>query len=724
MPSIANLRRKVPQNKIGKRLPLSSRRKALALCERLREYLGEPEVADVYRAYQYAALAHRGQRRQSGEAYVQHPIAVADSLVDLGFDSRTLIAALLHDVIEDTPTAKEDITEQFGADVAKLVDGVSKIGQLQFEDREHAEAENLRKMLMAMSEDVRVIIIKLADRLHNMRTMAAMRANKRVRISRQTMDIYAPIANRLGLYDWSQELEDLSFRYIYPKRHKAIKDELKSREGNRKAIVLKLKTALADALIAHDLDAEVFGRRKTVFSIYKKMRAKRRSFNELYDIYGFRVIVATADECYRALGIMHNTFKPIPGRFSDYVAIPKVNGYQSLHTIVFGPFGESIEIQIRTGEMDRIAEDGVAAHWMYKSEQKKFENPQNYTRQWLRELLDPARETGNPTDFLEHLKTDLYPDKVYVFTPKGDIMKLPRGATALDFAFSVHTDIGIHCSGARINHQLVSLPTVLRNGDHVEIITNNRVIPTATWLNYSVTGRARSAIRGYLKNQRREDALKLGKTLLGHALKTRWFGRKKVELELRDKLLSDLKLEIWDDLLISIGFGNRLAELVARQIDSLGGEGREPAGEQPLLIKGAEGILVNYARCCRPIPGDAVLGVFTAGQGLTVHTTACPNINELRKQPDKCLLVEWHDEIGKVFPVGMRVQGINGKGAFANVALAIADAGANIDHVSIDEGGATIYSMHFVIEVKDRIQLAQVIKQVRKRKGVRKVTRE
>ncbi|MBT5031890.1 MAG: bifunctional (p)ppGpp synthetase/guanosine-3',5'-bis(diphosphate) 3'-pyrophosphohydrolase [Proteobacteria bacterium] len=724
MPSIVNLRRKAAQNNFGKRLPLSSRRQALALCERLRGYLDESEVEDVYRAYQYAALAHRGQRRQSGEAYVQHPLAVTDSLVDLGFDGRTLIAALLHDVIEDTPTAKEDINEQFGADVARLVDGVSKIGQLQFDDREHAEAENLRKMLMAMSKDVRVIIIKLADRLHNMRTLGVMRASKRVRISRQTMDIYAPIANRLGLHEWSQELEDLAFSYIYPKRHKAIKDELKSREGNRKAIMRKLKKMVSDALSEHSLKAEVLGRRKSVFSIYKKMRAKRRSFNELYDIYGFRLIVSSVDECYRALGVMHSTFKPIPGRFSDYVAIPKVNGYQSLHTVVFGPFGESIEIQVRTAEMDRVAEDGVAAHWMYKSEQQTFENPQNYTRRWLKELLDPERHTGNPTDFIEHLKTDLYPDKVYVFTPEGDIMKLPRGSTALDFAFSVHTDIGRHCSGARINHQLASLPTVLRNGDHVEIITNSRVFPTATWLNYAVTGRARSAIRGYLKNQRREDALKLGKTLLHHALKTRWFGRKKVKPELRNKLLADLKLESWDALLISIGFGNRLAELVARQIDALGGAGREPAEMQPLVIKGAEGILLNYARCCRPIPGDAVLGIFTAGQGLTVHTAACPNSTELRKQPDKCLLVEWHDEIKKVFPVGLLVQGLNAKGVFAGVASAIADAGANIDHISIDERDAAIYSMHFIIEVKNRVQLAQVIKQVRKKKGVRKVTRE
>jgi RelA/SpoT family (p)ppGpp synthetase len=455
------------------------------------------------------------------------------------------------------------------------------------------------------------------------------------------------------------------------------------------------------------------------------MRNKRRSFEELNDIYGFRVIVENVDECYRALGVIHNTYKPIPGRFSDYVAIPKENGYQSLHTVVFGPFGDNVEVQIRTHEMNRIAEGGVAAHWIYKSEGETEITSRQLSRQWMLELLDPARQTGNPREFLEHLKTDLFPDEVYVFTPRGDIKKMPMGATALDFAYAVHTDVGMHSAGARVNRELASLPTVLNNGDTVEIITSKSAHPTAIWLNYAITGRARSAIHHYLKNQRREDALKLGKRLLGRALKTRRFGRKTIPVEMRDHLLDQLGIESWDDLLIDIGFGNRLPDMVARQmLPPSRSQADSRAGDDALLIRGAEGMLVNYARCCRPIPGDSLIGSFTTGHGLVVHTADCPNTVELRKQPDKCLMVEWHAKTKKEFPVRLRVTTENRRGVFGTVATAIAEQESNINQVEVDEGDGRIYNLRFVIEVRDRVHLAKVIRGIRTLDFVTRVVRE
>lgn len=706
-------------------LPLSSRKSALALCDQLADYLDKDAVADVFRAYQFASEAHTGQRRHSGESYIHHPIEVAATLAELKMDSRSIIAALLHDVIEDTPTAKEEIAREFGEDIAVMVDGASKIGQIDFESKEQAEAENFRKMLLAMSKDIRVIIIKLADRLHNMRTLGSMRPEKQRRISSQTLNIYAPIANRLGLYHWSRELEDLCFSYMYPKRHNAIVKALKKRDGNRKAIVNRLRNAISDSLKEAGLEAEVLGRRKNVYSVYKKMRNKRRSFEELHDIYGFRIIVETVDECYRALGVIHNTYKPIPGRFSDYVAIPKENGYQSLHTVVFGPFGDNVEVQIRTHEMNRIAEGGVAAHWLYKSEGNTEINSQQLSRQWMLELLDPVRQTGNPTEFLEHLKTDLFPDEVYVFTPGGDIKKMPMGATALDFAYAVHTDVGMHSAGVRVNRELTSLPTVLNNGDTVEIITSKSAHPTAAWLNYAITGRARSAIHHYLKNQRREDALKLGKRLLGRAMKTRRFGRKTIPVEMRDHLLDQLGIETWDDLLIDIGLGNRLPDMVARQMLPPSRTTTETGeSDDALLIRGAEGMLVNYARCCRPIPGDPLIGSFTTGHGLVVHTADCPNTVELRKQPDKCLMVEWHEKIKKEFPVRLRVTTENRRGVFGTVATTIAENESNINQVEVDEGDGRIYNIRFIIEVKDRVHLARVIRGLRSLDSVTRVVRE
>jgi guanosine-3',5'-bis(diphosphate) 3'-pyrophosphohydrolase len=715
---------------VAKRFFSPSPEKAIrAVCEgRLVSYLSREAIDDVYSAFRFAEKAHRGQVRRTGEHYIHHPIEVADTLAELQMDSRSIIAALLHDVIEDTLASKADIIEKFGEDVALLVDGVSKIGMIRFDTKEHAEAENFRKMLMAMSQDVRVMIIKLADRLHNMRTLAVMRPEKQKRISRQTLEIYAPIAERLGLYSWAQELQDLCFRYLYPKRHSAISKALAQRQGNRKRVVEKLTQALQTTLDQSNLeDFTVQGRRKTVFSIYKKMSKKHRSFDEIHDLYGFRIIVKSADDCYRALGVVHNVYKPIPGRFADYIAIPKANGYQSLHTVVFGPLGDNIEVQIRTIAMDHIAEAGVAAHWIYKSDASESQQSNHLARQWLLDLLDPEHHSGNPVEFLEHLKTDLYPDEVYVFTPKGDIKKMPRGSTALDFAYAVHTDVGNHCTGARINKCLASLPTQLNNGDSVEITTSKSSWPNTSWLSYAVTARARTSIRNFLKAQTREDALKLGKRLLAGATKQRLFGRRRISKDVQTKLLEKLNLPDWSELLIDVGFGHRLPDMVARQIaqlsDTENPDGKQ-LGQEALVIRGSEGLLVTYSKCCFPIPGDAVLGTFTAGHGLVVHTSDCPNISELRKQPDRCLLVDWDEMLDQKFSVKLQVRVRHEAGAFAHVATAIAENDSNIYHVDLHDGSESLRLMDFIIDVKDRVHLARIMKQIKRLPTVAKVIRK
>lgn len=715
---------------MAKRFFSPSPEKAIrAVCEgRLVSYLSREAIDDVYSAFRFAEKAHRGQVRRTGEHYIHHPIEVADTLAELQMDSRSIIAALLHDVIEDTLASKTDIIEKFGEDVALLVDGVSKIGMIRFDTKEQAEAENFRKMLMAMSQDVRVMIIKLADRLHNMRTLAVMRPEKQKRISRQTLEIYAPIAERLGLYSWAQELQDLCFRYLYPKRHNAISKALAQRQGNRKRVVEKLTQALQTTFDQSNLeDFTVQGRRKTVFSIYKKMSLKHRSFDEIHDLYGFRIIVKSVDDCYRALGVVHNAYKPIPGRFADYIAIPKANGYQSLHTVVFGPLGDNIEVQIRTIAMDHIAEAGVAAHWIYKSDASESQQSNHLARQWLLDLLDPEHHSGSPVEFLEHLKTDLYPDEVYVFTPKGDIKKMPRGSTALDFAYAVHTDVGNHCTGARINKSLASLPTQLNNGDSVEITTSKSSWPNTSWLSYAVTARARTSIRNFLKAQTREDALKLGKRLLAGATKQRLFGRRRISKDIQTKLLEKLNLPDWTELLIDVGFGHRLPDMVARQIaqlsDTENPDGKQ-LGQEALVIRGSEGLLVTYSKCCFPIPGDAVLGTFTAGHGLVVHTSDCPNISELRKLPDRCLLVDWDEMLDQKFSVKLQVRVRHEAGAFAHVASAIAENDSNIYHVDLQDGSGSLRLMDFIIDVKDRVHLARIMKQIKRLPTVTKVIRK
>ena len=709
--------------RISPRVP---RKPASALCDKLSEYLDDQAIEDVYHAYLFGAQAHQGQRRLSGEPYINHPIAVAEILSELRLDSRSIIAAILHDVIEDTSTPTETVAQEFGDEVAHLVDGVSKISQIEFDSKEHAEAENLRKMLLAMSRDIRVILIKLADRMHNMRTLDALPISKQRSIARQTLDIYAPIANRLGLHQWSRELQDLSFHHIYPNRYRAIAKALKKREGNRKAVVKKLRVSIERELHQSGLEAMVLGRKKSVYSIYKKMSRKHRSFDELHDIYGFRIIVNSVDDCYRALGAIHNLYKPIPGRFTDYIAIPKANGYQSLHTVVFGAFGESLEVQIRTEDMNRIAEAGVAAHWIYKSGADSSAKPPQLARQWLLDLLDTQQQTGNPREFLEHLKIDLFPDEVYVFTPKGDIKKLPRGATALDFAYAVHTDIGNRCAGARINRELVSLPTVLNNGDHVAIITSDTAHPTPTWLNYAVTSKSRATIRNYLKSQQRYEAVNLGKRLLDRAIKTRRFGRKKLTDEQRRMLLDTLGVDNWDDLLSDIGSGKRLADMVAKQLlppPSHKDKEAKSEDDQPLAIRGSEGMLINYARCCNPIPGDPIVGFFTTGRGIVIHTTGCPNAKHYRKQPDKWIPVEWDVEVFGNFPVNLRVEVHNQRGVLARIASVIAEQDSNINNVNVDERDGQFPVIRFIIEVADRVHLARILRQIRTEPSVVRVAR-
>jgi len=701
------------------------------LCDLLETYLGDKEITEIYRAYLFGAEAHQGQHRRSGEPYIYHPVAVARILAEMHLDTKSIQAALLHDVIEDTPTAKEQIASEFGKDVANLVDGVSKIDQIAFNNREEAQAENFRKMLMAMARDIRVIIIKLADRLHNMRTLNHMPGKKRKSIAQQTLDIYAPIANRLGMHQWARELQDLAFANLFPNRYTALSKAMKRRQGNRKAIVKKIESAIRKQLTQHGLDAKVFGREKNIFSIYEKMRGKRRSFEDVYDVFGLRVVVPTPDDCYRALGVVHGLYNPIPGRFKDYIAIPKANGYQSLHTVVFGPYGQSIEVQIRTEEMHRVAEVGVASHWLYKSGEAEKGNgvggrAHDLAREWLLELLETQQQAGSSREFLEHLKIDLFPDEVYVFTPKGHIKKLPRASTALDFAYAVHTDIGNRCVGARVNGEPAPLRTVLRNGDHVEILTSANGAPHPSWLNYVVTSKARATIRGYLKGQRRKESVRLGRRLLKKELKQ--LGVRKVGDAEKAALLKSTNLQDWDELLADIGMGNRYALVVARQLHGerpaeSPAEGAAAGVSPPLVIRGTEGMMVTFARCCRPIPGDPILGFLTAGRGIVVHTEDCPNVSEFRKQPEKWIDVQWERGIHGTFAVTIRVESLNKRGVLAQLASVIAEAESNIENVTLTDRDGIYTSIIFTIEVRNRRHLAEIMRRLRVQEPVVRINR-
>ncbi|GMR20099.1 MAG: bifunctional GTP diphosphokinase/guanosine-3',5'-bis pyrophosphate 3'-pyrophosphohydrolase [Gammaproteobacteria bacterium] len=692
----------------GRRLLISE------LCDYLEPYLDKQTVSQVYEAYLFGAEAHKGQRRHSGEPYIYHPLEVARILADMHLDGPSIIAAILHDVIEDTGTAKEQLAEKFGEDVAELVDGVSKIGQIKFSSKEEEQAENFRKMLLAMARDIRVVIIKLADRLHNMRTMSPLSREKQRRIAHETMDIYAPIANRLGVHQWAQELENLAFSTLYPLRYAVLKKTMLKRHGNRKAIVAKVRDAIVGQLKQEKLDAEVTGREKNLYSIYKKMHEKTLTFDQIYDVYAFRISVETVDACYRVLGIIHSLYKPIPGRFKDYIAIPKVNGYQSLHTVVFGPFGLSIELQIRTKDMHRVAEAGVAAHWLYKSGSDDNGQMQQQALRWLQDLLEIQQKAGNPREFLEHLKIDLFPDEVYVFTPNGEIKKLPRGSTIVDFAYDVHTDVGNRCVGGKVNYQLMPLRTQLRNGDHVEIIMSEWGRPSPSWLNYVVTSRARAHIRNFLKTQQSEESVSLGERLLDKATSSMGMELNDVPQKLRKPLLKSLKIKKWDALLEEIGLGERMAEVVARQlVPDAKGVSIENADAVGLNIRGTEGVAVTYGRCCHPIPGDSILGFLSAGRGIVIHTDDCPNVSLFRKRPERWVDVEWEEQTTGVFPVSIRIETRNQRGVLASVAAAISEMDANIDTVNMDDRDGGYTSINFTLEVRDRIHLARIMRRIR-----------
>lgn len=703
------------------------------LCRRTRSYLESDQIKKVRKAYRFGAAAHEGQTRQSGEPYIQHPLEVAKILADMRMDHETLVAAILHDVIEDTPVVKDRIVEEFGAEVADIVDGLSKLTQIEFESHAEAQAQNFQKMLMAMADDIRVILVKLADRLHNMRTLGALAPQKRRRIARETLDIYAPIAQRLGMNAIRLELEELGFQALYPLRHGVLTRVIHKIRGNRKEVITKIRNRMKRHLRQEELVAHVIGREKHLYSIYKKMREKNLHFSEVHDVYAFRIIVDSVDTCYRTLGVIHGLYKPVPGTFKDYIAIPKGNGYQSLHSVLFGPYGVPLEVQIRTNEMDQVAEAGIAAHWLYKAGDSAAKSAHKRAREWLRGVLEMQRRAGNSQEFLENVKVDLFPDEVYVFTPKGDIMELPKGATAVDLAYAIHTDLGNTCVGCRIDRRLVPLRTPLRNGESVEIVTAPGARPNPTWLNFVITGKARANIRHFLKNLRDDEARTLGQRMLNRELnhfETTIDGLSKTQVK---QALKSFKLESLDELLSDIGLGIRPAPLAARAL--LPGNREEWAsgnrarknsedGVTPLLIHGTEGMVVTIPKCCYPIPGDPIMGFITAGRGIVIHHPSCKNVVEFRSAPDKWVDVEWAENVEREFSAEIILDVINQRGVLATVAATCADLNTNIEGVELSERDDRTSSMRLVVSIRDRKHLADLIRTLRGIKTVSRVHRK
>ncbi|MGB2832231.1 MAG: bifunctional (p)ppGpp synthetase/guanosine-3',5'-bis(diphosphate) 3'-pyrophosphohydrolase [Methylotenera sp.] len=726
-------------------LPADSEDSALSLL--LNQYLKPQDVTLVREAYHFADQAHEGVMRKTGEPYITHPVSVACILADLHMDVPTILAALLHDVVEDTAITTNDIKEKFGAQVAGLVDGVTKLDKIEFQSASQAQAENFRKMLLAMSQDVRVILVKLADRLHNMQTLGAMKPEARKRIAKETLEIYAPIANRLGLNLIYQELEDLSFKALYPLRYRVLTKVIKAARGNRKEVISKILESLENKLKEAGIEAEVTGREKHLYSIYKKMAGKTNSFSQIYDIYGFRIVVKDLPACYLTLGALHGLFKPIPGKFKDYIAIPKANGYQSLHTTLFGPFGTPIEVQIRSQEMHNVANAGVAAHWLYKSTDAELTALQQKTHQWLQRLLEIQTESVDSLEFLEHVKVDLFPDEVYVFTPKGNILALMKGSTAVDFAYAVHTDIGNSCVAVKINQELAPLRTELQNGDHVEIITTAMSKPNAAWLNYVKTGKARSHIRHYLKTIQSQEPVHIGGRLLNQALRAMHVEPADVHEKKWAKLISDYGVKTKQDILSDIGLGKRQSVMVAHQLLATDeAEGPQEAGvvgkffagnflgklfgkaiKKPLdtiTIRGSEGMTVQFAACCRPIPGDPILGFINKDKGLIIHTHDCPAIRKFRLDPDKWLDVEWDSDSKRLFKVNLNLVAENKPGMLAMMAAKIAEAGSNIDNISMEESDNSRYTgVNFTVQVRDRMHLADLMRALRKVPDVVRINR-
>lgn len=696
------------------------------LTDKLSSYLEPKEVAKVERAYRYSEQCHRGQMRQSGDPYITHPLAVANILADMHMDHESLMAALLHDVIEDTGVTKGQISRRFGRTVADLVDGVSKLTEIEFESKAEQQAESFQKMTLAMSRDIRVVLVKLADRLHNMRTLGVLAPAKRRRIARETLDIYAPIAQRLGINDIRLEFEDLGFAAMYPLRHQRLREAMKAARKNRKEIVAEIHQAIEMRLENESFPALVKGREKHLWSIYKKMRTKKKSFRDIMDVFAFRLVVDNADDCYRILGMMHNIFKPVSGEFKDYIAIPKSNGYQSLHTVLVGMHGVVIEVQIRTKEMERMANYGIAAHWEYKTGSQNVDGNQRRANRWVQGLLEMQKQAGDSLEFLEHVKADLFPDEVYVFTPKGTIVELPSGATAVDFAYSVHTGIGDSCIACRVDGELTPLSEQLQSGQKIEIISAEGAQPNPNWLNFVITAKARSAIRHFLKNQQHDESVDLGKRLLDQALAnlgTQYNQLKKSQIK---RLLKETGASTFEYVLQQIGLGNRVPFAVANLL--VPANKRVVADDKknntlPVVIDASDGLLLHYGRCCHPIPGDPILGHISPGKGLVIHYESCRNLKEIRSNPEKCMPLTWSTVVKGEFPVEIKVEVTPERGFIAALASRMTEEDATIEHISVNEKDSFTSIVDVVLAVRDRIHLADIMRRARSLKPVRRIYR-
>ncbi len=709
----------VPENR---KSPARPRYLISDLCTYLESYLPPEQVREVYRAYLFGAEAHKDQRRLSGEPYICHPVAVARILAEMRLDYRCLMAAILHDVIEDTPTAKEQLKEEFSEEVAEMVDGVSKLARLDNQTRTEAQAENFRKMMLAMTRDIRVILIKLADRLHNMRTLDVMRPEKARRIARETLEIYAPIALRLGINSIRLELEELGMQSYWPWRYRVLDACVARLRGHRKELVNSIEESIRNRLSQESFNCEVTGREKHIYSLYRKMREKQVSLTEVADLFAFRILVDDVDTCYRVLGALHGLYKPVPGRFKDYIAIPKANGYQSLHTVLVGPHGHHIEVQIRTHEMHQVAEEGIAAHWHYKTGDEKF--PPSAAMEWVRGLLEVQQDSGTSVEFLEHVKVDLFPDEVYVFTPQGEIKVLPKGATVVDFAYAIHSDVGDCCVAARVDKHLVPLRTRLRNGQTVEILTGEEARPNPAWLDFVVTGKARAAIRSHLKRLEEDEAAELGSRMLERELERYGTSLHYIDIDRLDEVLARLKADSLWRLLVDIGLGNRMARLVAAALVSrdVSTDSGESAGQ--ITIRGTEGMVVKFGRCCRPIPGDPVIALFHPGKGVVVHHQSCPNVVEGHRSPGDWLEVQWEKEIESEFPTALDITVSNKRGMLATIASAIASQGSNIDDIRSEERDGTTSTLHLVLTVRDRKHLADIMRRLRAIPEVIRIARD
>ena len=687
------------------------------------DYLSEDDQEVVKKAYVFSSISHEHQSRQSGEPYIHHPAAVATTLAELKLDKETISAGLLHDVLEDTTLTKELLHEEFGSEILSLVDGVSKLDQIEYADNNQRQAESFRKMMLAMVQDIRVILIKLADRLHNIQTLNALDTKKQMRIGKETLEVYAPIANRLGIFNMKVLLEKEAFKFAYPYRHKIISRALKKKLGNQKRILKKISTRISKKLnektILHDIEA----REKDLFSVYKKMKKRHLSLDQIVDMYGLRIVVDDVHDCYQVLGLVHEVYKPIMGKFKDYIAIPRVNGYQSIHTSLLGPGGTPIEVQIRTRAMHRVAENGIAAHWKYKSENPSDASPQVKAREWLASIQE-IQGVSHPEEFLESVKVDLFPDKVYVFSPKGKIFRLPSKSTCVDFAYAVHSDLGNSCIGAKINKVQMPLRTVIESGQTIEILTSKNSNPDPNWLLFITTAKARNNLRNYLKKLTSAQTSALGKRLFNNALNTLGKKQRNISKKQVQVLLESLAFKNMDELYENIGLGDKNPLLIAQMMLGEQQESHTSFDHAPLLIKGTEGVSITFSNCCHPIPGDAIIGHLSKAKGLVIHRRKCLHVNSFIKEISRWISVEWVDNVDHMLSTEITVHAKHQPGSFAEIAGKIADNGCNVEQVSIAaEYEDDTVDLLFQIQVESRKYLADIIKQIRVLKSVKKVTR-